>query len=326
MGQLKDNKKLTKILTYALVVIVVGSIIGLGIFLNWRPLKENGSTSSDDSFGQQSDWDDNFSNYLCCGIDNVGHLTDVIMLVSVDNTTKSISILQIPRDTYVDLDIPTNKINAIYSSKKENESGMEKLKSQVENDFGIKIRNYAAVTTNGFKSVVDSIGGVMVDVPIDMDYDDDVQDLHIHLEKGYQLLDGDKAEQFVRFRKGWSDGDIGRLSAQQLFLTALSDKINTLSTKEINEKVIPNIKLPDFKTDMTVYEIINFTESDKVAKFGSEDIITMPGEYFTYNKLDYYTPDKEQLLNILNQHFVPNGITLTIDDIKLKEKDEVLKN
>ena len=108
--------------------------------------------------------------------------------------------------------------------------------------------------TEALKVLVDEIGGVYFDVPIDMHYTDRRQNLYIDLKAGYQLLDGDKAEQVVRFRHN-SDGttypyeyggeDLGRMRTQRAFLTALIEQsienmdLNTiLSFLDIVEKYV----------------------------------------------------------------------------------------
>jgi LCP family protein required for cell wall assembly len=332
LRQLKKPKKAVIITASAAVIIAVFAV-SAAAFLNWRPLKEGSAakTSGSESLSREPNeqllWNSDFSDFLVCGIDDTSFLTDVIMLVSLDNTNKKISILQIPRDTYVDKNVPTHKYNAIYNHHEENQSGMDALKAQVETDFGVKISNYAAVTTKGFRNVVDSVGGVEVDVPIDMNYDDDAQNLHIHLKKGKQCLNGEAAEGFVRYRKGWSMGDVGRLSAQQIFLAAFTKKLQTLSFSELSTKVLPVLKEPEVKTDFSVYEILELYNSHKDISLQNSKVFTMPGEYFTSDSgLSLYSVHKDELLKILNSNFVPSGVTLTSDEIGIKQVSDKEKS
>lgn len=303
--------------------VAVLSFIGAGAFVflkNWHPLRDKTNAAQESSVVYTNGWNSEVTDYLVAGIDNTGSLTDVIMIVSVNSVNKTVSILQIPRDTYVDLDIPTNKYNAIYSHHDKDESGMDKLVSQVEKDFGVEIKNHFAVTTGGFRSLVDAVGGVEIDVPKDMNYDDPEQNLHIHLKKGKQLLDGKKAEQFVRYRKGWSQGDVGRLSAQQLFLSAFATQIRDMSAAEIAAKLLPIVKKPDFKTDMSALDMMNLYNLQKDISLENSAVYTMPGEYYTSNHgLSMYSVHKDELLAILNKSFVPSEVTLTKDDIGIKE-------
>ena len=157
--------------------------------------------------------------------DNGGKLTDTIMIGSYDPKTQNASLLSIPRDTFVGKNPQTgtgsDKINSLY------QKGPEKTLEKVNELTGLDIKYYMVIDNQALIKLVDVIGGVEFYVPDDMDYDDTSQDLHIHLKKGLQLLDGDKAEQLVRFRKN-NDGttysgdhekdDYGRMSTQREFI------------------------------------------------------------------------------------------------------------
>lgn len=145
--------------------------------------------------------------------------SDTIFVVMFDTQKKTVSLLSIPRDTRVR--IPGNgfdKINHAFSY------GSRQLTQETVEEFlGIRIDNYVQVDFNGFKGVVDAIGGVDIDVEEDMYYYDDWDDFLIDIKKGPQHLDGEKAIQYVRYRD--EEGDIGRIKRQQHFLMAVYDKI-----------------------------------------------------------------------------------------------------
>lgn len=328
----------TGILIIAFCLTAVVSAVAAGPFIlqHWQPLREKGAAPSSKAPAQSSpqttsqtssaeipqpEWDGDFTNFLICGIDNTNSLTDVIMLVGFDNKTKKLSVLQIPRDTYAGADIPSHKYNAIYGHHAKGESGMETLKAHVQSDFGIKIGNYVAVTTKGLRQLIDAAGGVDLDVPINMNYDDSAQGLHIHLKAGQQHLNGSQAEQFVRYRKGWSDGDIGRLQAQKIFLAAFAQKLKSMSLWDLATKILPAVKQPNFMTDISAAEILKFGGSAKNINLNAATVYTMPGE--PYNGSDgsaLYSVHKAQLLEILNKGFVPPGITLKSSDLHIKQK------
>lgn len=331
---MRQGRKKPFDIVMTVVVIVAAGVFGTVSLMKWRPLKEGGTASqgqkltpmqsnsqSNERVSPQPQWSSDFTNFLVCGIDNTNSLTDVIMIVGFDNKTKKVSILQIPRDTYAGSDIPTRKYNAVYGHHDKGVSGMETLKARVENDFGIEIGNYAAVTTKGFRTLVDAAGGVEVNVPIDMDYDDDKQDLHIHISAGKQTLNGSQAEQFVRFRKGWKQGDLGRLDAQKIFLASFAKKLQSLGVWKISAEILPVIKQPDFLTDLSIYDMLELASAAKQVSLSSAKIYTMPGEpYTSKDGTAYYSAHKKELLAILNADFVPNGITLKLDDLKIKQK------
>jgi len=154
-----------------------------------------------------------YLNVLLMGLDKGETRTDVMMLAQLNLENNGINILQIPRDTYVNNNRYDKKINSAYGA-----GGPENSIKELQTLIDVEIDKYATVTTAGFRDLIDAVGGVYYDVPVDMNYDDPIQDLHIHLKKGYQLLDGDKAEQFVRCRSIYQTGDLGRIEAQSGFI------------------------------------------------------------------------------------------------------------
>ncbi|MDO4749100.1 MAG: LCP family protein [Eubacteriales bacterium] len=172
-------------------------------------------------------------NFLLIGTDKGGTRSDTIMLLSVDGYSNRVSILSIPRDTMVKPKGYTRqKINAAMGigiegvkSNKYNEPE-ELLIALVKQMTGLPIHYFATVNVDGFKDIIDALDGVDFNVPYNMNYDDPVQNLHIHLKKGYQHLDGQAAHDFVRFRHNnggsapgeYALGDIGRQYWQQEFV------------------------------------------------------------------------------------------------------------
>ena len=309
--------------TISILIIVLSSLtIAACAFLVWQPFKEAGAGVSLPETVQknqnQQAWNGSFENFLVVGRDVAAGLTDVMMVVSFDNQTGKISILQIPRDTYSS--DTQSKYNAIYNLAPKGTSGMAYLISHVEKDFGIKIDHYAAITTKGLDQLVDAAGGVDLTVPIDMYYNDPAQDLHINLKKGYQHLDGEQAVQFVRFRHGYSNADIGRLDAQKLFLAAFSKKLQGMSYLQLSAKILPVlVSNKNFTTDMNGMQMIQFGLAAQKINMAAIDVQTMPGEGFTIDGQSYYSVHKAQLLEILNKYFVPQGVVLNESDLGIRQ-------
>ncbi len=244
------------------------------------------------------------TNILVMGVDKDGYRSDFMMVVNYDPTTKMVNAMQIPRDTYV----PGNgrrdkKINSAYFS------GFEQSQYEVNLALGIEVQKYVTVDTEGFRRLVDAIGGVDFEVPFDMDYEDPTQDLYIHLEQGYQHLDGDKAEQFVRWRKnedgtgGYAEGDLGRMDAQKEFLLKVADK--ALQLKNV-------LKIPEFldilsenvETNLTLGEMMAYG-NEMMNNLSLENIQfhVLPGESQYFNSLWYFLPDEEETKAIVDQYF-----------------------
>ena len=153
-----------------------------------------------------------------------------------DNSFKCVSI---PRDLYIDfydskffsiknennVNVRYCKLTEVYQNSKEEKEGLKAIKEIAEEIVGIQIDYYVKVDLDGFKAIVDLIGGIEVDIPRNMIYHDWSQDFHVHLEAGLQTLDSEKAEQLVRYRHGYVDGDLGRIRMQQAVLKSLCTKI-----------------------------------------------------------------------------------------------------
>lgn len=211
-------KTIFKIVSVALVVFIIIGAVSIG----WNYFFPNNSFSGviDDIEGERI-------NTLVLATDKGEMLTDTIILASVNTKSKKINLLSFPRDTLVKYNGRTVMINSVYGKGQEGERHMAVI-DVVREITGLPVNYYVVVKPDGFRNVVDALGGVYIDVPQDMEYHDSTpgQDLHISLKKGYQLLDGDKAEQFTRFR-GYPTADLGRIEAQQTFLKELfKQKVN----------------------------------------------------------------------------------------------------
>ncbi len=168
--------------------------------------------------------------------------TDTMILFSFNPEEHSLSMVSIPRDSEVV--IPgfekegIQKINAAHAygdaqaatlaAKQKlksfpNSMGPELAMDVVSKLLGVPVNYYVRTDVTGFVKLVDILGGVEMDVPQDMNYDDPYQNLHIHLKKGPQFLNGEKAMELVRFRK-YEDGDISRVKVQQEFFKAVMKK------------------------------------------------------------------------------------------------------
>lgn len=185
-------------------------------------------------------------NGLLVGFDVSGGLTDVIMVGHLDTETNDVKVISIPRDLLIDFrneefkhikeNNPNNrvlycKLNEVYSNVGWDDRALQDVKEIVSVITGLEIDYVTSIDVHKFVKLVDIVDGVEFDVPRNMYYNDPVQNLHINLKKGPQLLDGKKAEGLVRFRSTtWSD--LQRIQMQQEFMVALSNKI--LSIKDFS--------------------------------------------------------------------------------------------
>ena len=258
---------------------------------------------------------DGFYTFLVLGRDSVGYNTDVIMLVSFDTASHAVSAIQIPRDTYIEYNGTSHKINSLYASmysaaRRDGESdpeegGIRRMISVLERGLNMVIDNYAIVNLQGFRNIVDLIGGVDMYVPCDMQYSDPEQNLYIDLKEGYQNLNGEKAEQFIRFRSGYVQGDIGRNQAQKLFLNALVKKVqSSISISTVTG--IAGEVLSNMKTSLTLEDFVFFGREFLSVDAKNITLITFPGADARANGTSgawYYVMNRTDFLSILNAYF-----------------------
>ena len=275
-----------------------------------------------------------FYNILLCGRDFLGATTDVMMVLSYDVKKQEFNILQILRDTYVvdtAHDNAGRRVNAVFTKeyaalsregKKEKErvqGGMKAAEHVVEDTFGISINRYVYIDLSGFRSIVDTLGGVELAVPYDLHYEDPGQDLYIDLKKGYQTLDGDKALQFVRFRSDYAEGDLGRVDAQKIFMSAFIKKV--LSTSTI--KKLPGLLSELYKymvTDLSTNDCSYFIKNAVNLKLETIFMYTTPGQYYQKeNGAVYYSLYENENLEIINKAFNCMTADITAKNMNLRE-------
>ncbi len=303
------NKKKRKI--FLIIVIILIILLLSGTWFGYRVYKNGGGLQGilATIVGHDENTLKNLPKVYCLVTGQSQNLTDTLMLCSYDPKTQEASILSIPRDTFIGKNknraTAFDKINALY------QTSPEKTIKEVSRITGIDIKYYLNIDTEALKEVVDSIGGVYFDVPIDMDYDDPTQDLHIHMKKGYQLLDGDKAEQVVRFRHNnngtsypieYGDNDLGRMRTQRDFLQAIVKKLATPATltkindfiKIANKNVTTNLDLSLAK-DYAPYAV----------EFKSENLktYTLPGTPELCNGVWIYTHDVSETKKVVEELF-----------------------
>jgi LCP family protein required for cell wall assembly len=236
-------------------------------------------------------------NILVLGADyrkgETKYRTDSMIVAHVDPKLKKIWLISIPRDTKVELKgHGTIKINAAHVY-----GGPEGAVEATERLTGLKMNHYVEVNFEGFKKAVDAIGGVWIDVPVEID---DIQaDLSPghrakHVDAGYQRLDGEHSLTFVRARHQFADQDFSRMKNQQLFFRALADSLvktgNITKLPQVVSAVAPYIK-----TDMSLVEMIKMAQSLRGA--GSQNIhtATLKGPWIS----PYIIVDPDQMAGLI---------------------------
>ncbi len=239
-------------------------------------------------------------NFLILGTDKGGARADVIMLVSFDPKDHTVKFMSIPRDTRVDVTGAGryDKINHTLGYK----NGEATLINAVKRITDMPINYYAQIDFEGFRNIIDILGGVDFDLPINMHYDDPYQDLHIHLNKGFQHFDGKMAEGVVRYRATYANGDEGRIEMQQKFLKAIFEQKLTPQYLTKAPQIINEI-YANVKTNFAVSDALKYVSSIK--KLTSESLSTfkLPGSPKMIGGASYYVYDKAKVNEIVLYEF-----------------------
>ncbi|MCL2740530.1 MAG: LCP family protein [Oscillospiraceae bacterium] len=224
-------------------------------------------------------------NVLLMGKDE-NNLTDTMMLVYFNPNDSQMNLMSIPRDTRVTVDGSYRKINSCYHLGVSRGVGASIVTGEVSKAMGgIEIKYYVVLELSVFREVIDILGGVYVDVPVDMTYRDPTQGLYIDIRKGWQLLDGEQAEQFMRFRQygdgtsnAYYDGsDINRIAGQQRLINELiRQKANIYNISKAHE--IIRAVFESLDTNVAREEIFRILESALSIKADRMAFFTLAGK------------------------------------------------
>ncbi|NJM72517.1 MAG: LCP family protein [Scytonema sp. RU_4_4] len=258
-------------------------------------------------------------------------LSDVMLLVRFDPQKKKIIMLSIPRDTRVHIEgHGVRKINAA------NVQGGLSLSTKTVSELlgGVEIDRYVRINVLGVSKLIDALGGVTVDVPKDMKYQDDSQHLYINLKAGKQYLNGDKALQLLRYRHDGL-GDIGRVERQQMVMRSLMEQT-------LNPSII--VRLPEIikviqshiDTNLTVEELMTLAGFGMQNNGSNVEMLMVPGRYSQKGELEasYWIPDSDRIAAIMTQNFDlepvktlqasdPSTLQIDIQDTTLSDSTSV---
>ena len=220
----------------------------------------------------------------------------------------------IPRDTCVNEDWTTKKVNQYYGTGGGGKDGAKAMMAGMKKLLGFDVDHYMIIDLDAFIEIVDTIGGVKFDVPIDMNYDDPWQDLSIHVSKGPQTLNGHDAMGVWRYRKTYVNGDIGRLDVQHDLLKAVVKQTLTLGNIKNLDKILSIISRR-VETDLSTGNLAYFAEQFLQMKEENITFATAPGNYNgQMNKLSYVFLYPEEWLQCVNNDINPYSVQVSPAD------------
>ncbi|HOS69276.1 MAG TPA: LCP family protein [Bacillota bacterium] len=239
-------------------------------------------------------------NVVVMGVAN--GLADTIMLASFNPEDGALDVLSIPRDTYIERKghktSANNKINSSYGR-----GGADNVVKSVASLTGMDVHYFVEVDYEAVKELVDAMGGIKVTVPMDMNYDDPVDGLHIHFKEGDAVSKGEDLLKLLRYRKnnkggGYKDGDLGRVKMQQEIVRLGIEKVmrgnivtNFLKLQEPVKKYV--------KTNMSPKQMMYYITKAKKIKKENISIQTIPGRADTINKLSFYVVNRDKMDEML---------------------------
>lgn len=226
--------------------------------------------------------------------------SDTMVVVSVDPDLRKLGVLSIPRDTRVRIPGRSGYDKIAHAHAY---GGPELAMKTVEEFLGVPIHYYARADFEGFARVIDVLGGIEMDVERDMRYEDPAQGLRINLKAGRQVLDGDKALQFVRYRQ-YANGDIGRVRAQQKFFAAVIDKFFQMKTVWKLPSLASEIK-GCLETNLDPEDMVRLGSVLARMDEGSIEMAMVPGRDAMItdrgHTLSYWVADKPELEKVANK-------------------------
>lgn len=343
----KHNKVRILINTVASLVLAFSILmVSATVVLGMHPITdENGGVETAEGLEDLVTSSHSGVSYvLVIGLDKSEALTDIILVACIDHEKGTMSLLQIPRDTFVGTDIPTCKVNAVYNNPRSGELKINALRRRLSSAFGIPIDHYVIFTLEGFRNVIDAIGGVDINITQEngIRIENHVDGTDMVIGPGEVHLDGIMAEGFMRKRygvrigtatsgeEGYGLGDISRVQQQRVFYAAVAKKLKAMSLASMIK--IATTCYDQVSTSMSVSEMLAYAKEVQSIDMESMVIKTVPGQFVNYNAgkingnvaLSYYSVIKSEYVAMYNEYFNPYGTQLTESDINVPELHKLL--
>ena len=319
----KKKKSKFPVVLLILLFLILGAIVAQNALFRPPEIVETQTVEADSpktsskSLASNSKRKDGVYTFMIIGMDKVAYNTDTIMVGRMDTINHSVEIVNIPRDTYVNVRTKIKKINSIYPyAVTKGENGVKNLRRGIEKLVGFPIDSYAFIDIVAAAKIVDTVGGVDFDVPVNMHYDDPGQDLHIDIDKGMQHLDGEDFVKVMRFRNTYQQGDLDRIKVQQDLLSALSDKLLSAGNiKNIDELL--NIYDKYVETNLTKNNLYFYLQQFLLMDSESVHFQMMPNTPSMVDELSYVFINEEEWLKMVNDKLNPYKTNIALSDLDI---------
>lgn len=257
-------------------------------------------------------------NTLLVSLDETTYRTESVMLMSVNLDDYSVSLVSLPRDTYISGNYENSTINDIYREKDDGKGrGIRALQEAVEGMVGFKIDYHYVVTQETLTNALDAIDGLRFRVPR-LDF--------CALDSGTRKMDGEDAIQLFTYDPDYYDIDLEGPDTQRKFLLSLmSELIATNDEGEMKSRA--QAVLNNAETNVDEDTLLYFFKKLTRKSFDDAYSVTMPGEIISLGEdegldytVEYYQVSQEDAVSVLNEYFNPLEKALTVFNINFRQK------
>lgn len=315
----------------------------INLFKNQKPAAKEGELDKDnviqnlniDNDAVPDDFDDGLDlpqlvegqySVLFLGFEPDEYNTDIMWIFQFDIGHGGLNILQIPRDTCLPdyTSSVTKKFNSIYTmGDPEVQPPIQRVVNAVQENFGIPIDAYVTTTCDDIVEIIDIIGGVPIHIDNEIVFEPDKV-----IPEGDVVLDGNQSVWFIRFRREWILGDIGRVQNQRRFMAAAMGKLSNIIENEGRLKLYSYIK--EIYDNDLLYTDLSIGDMSKIADFASTismekaQVNMIPGEDAKFwaadgNVYSVYSVHKQETIDLLNEYYRPYQRKMTEADTSIVE-------
>lgn len=310
-GSRRDSKKKNLLVRVISIILAITATLAVILVAYWKLAVKPPDVQQEIGYEDPSGGDETQDpkkpsartgekyTFLILGTDDGNGNTDTMMVATLDTNDYTLNVVSIPRDTLVNVSWSIKKVNSLYGV-----GGIDRVLSGVSELLGYEVDHYVIVDLDAFVKLVDAIGGVYYDVPVNMNYEDSAQDLYIHFSAGPQMLSGSDAVKVVRCRSCYSDADIGRIDTQQDFLKTMAEQI-LQNVDKIHITTLANVFINNVDTDLKLGHVIWLAK--ECLKLDPENITfhKLPGNYNDWINGSYVTIYVDEWLEMINTYLNP---------------------
>ena len=280
-------------------VLLLIAIVDLSLYI--QPPK------SEDSIGSRKS---DTATILVCGTDADGTRTDTMMLLYLSGSERRAGLLSLPRDSYtITASGSAAKLNSAYGRNGGGEEGMDVLLDYVKNIIGYRPDGYILMDFTLVPQIVDIMGGVDVEVPVDMEVDG------VALSAGYQHLSGQEVLTVLRYRKGYATADLGRVEVQRSVLKACLSQWLTLDHISSASEALSLLESGSTSSLSTGNYL--WMAKALLLSMGNFESNTLPGTAEYRNDVSYYILNRSEIAELVNESYNPYRVTITAEDLNI---------